>query len=79
MATTVEALYEEALCLSENGRITLAERLIESVEPDAKLLEAQMAVVRQRLEDIESGSVQPVPGPEGLQRVREALLKQSQG
>jgi len=52
--------------------------LIESIEPDAEIVEAQMAVVRRRLDDLESGRLQPFPCPEGLRKVREALLKQSQ-
>ncbi len=74
---TVEALYHEALSLSEESRVALAERLIESIQPDPGVMEAQMTIVRQRLEDLESGKAQPIPGPEGLQQVRERILKRS--
>jgi hypothetical protein len=74
---TVEALYHEALSLSDESRVALAERLIESVQPDPKVMEVQMAIVRQRLEDLERGKAQPIPGPEGLQMVRESILKRS--
>ncbi|HYG36730.1 MAG TPA: addiction module protein [Clostridia bacterium] len=78
MAITFEALYQEALSLSDEGRIALAERLLESVEPDPNLFEAQTVVARQRLTELESGKAQPVSGPEGLRRVREAIEKRSQ-
>ncbi len=78
MTITVEALYEEALCLSHESRLALAERLLGSVPPDPAITEAQVDMARQRLKDIEDGNAQPVPGPERLIRVREAILKRSQ-
>jgi hypothetical protein len=78
MAITVETIYNEALCLSSDGRVALAERLLESVESDPGLLEAQAAIAQQRIEELENGSAQPVPGPEGLKRVRESVRKRSQ-
>ena len=77
MANTVDTLYQEALSLPDDSRIALAERLIESVEPDPNMIEAHMTEVRRRLEDLEIGRVVPVPGPEGLKRVREAVVKHS--
>jgi hypothetical protein len=77
MTTTVQEVFEEALSLSEDSRVALAERLIESVVPAPQIVAEQMEVVRQRIADLESGRVQPVPGPEGLNRVREALLKRA--
>ncbi len=79
MAITVDALYQEALNLTDDSRIALAERLIESVEADPSMIEAHMSLIRQRLDDLESGRVQLVPGSEGLQQVREAVLKRSKG
>jgi hypothetical protein len=77
MPSTVDALYREALTLSHESRVALAERLIESIEPNASVVEAQMVIVRQRLNDLESGSAQPVSGPEGLRAVREAVAKRA--
>ena len=77
MANTVETLYQEALNLPNDSRVALAERLLESVEPDPIMIEAQMTEVRRRLEDLESGRVATVPGAEGLRRVREAVAKRS--
>jgi putative addiction module component (TIGR02574 family) len=75
MAITVDGLYREALCLSNDSRIDLAERLLESLDFDPAAIELQMVTVRRRLEEIETGRVQPIPGPEGLQRVRDAVTE----
>ena len=78
MANTVDAIYKDALSLSEDSRVILAERLIESVAPDPLILREQLAVVRQRLEDLDSGKELEVSGPEAIQLVRTAIKKQSQ-
>ena len=63
--------------LSEDSRVVLAERLLESVTPDPQVVTEQMEIVRRRSADLEAGAVQPVPGPEGLSRVRDTLLKRA--
>ena len=78
MAITIQALYQEALGLSSEGRVALAERLLESVEPDPGLFDAQIALAQQRATELEDGIAQPIPGLEGLKRVRESVLKRSQ-
>ena len=78
MANTVDGIYKEALALSDESRVVLAERLIESVAPDPQILQEQMIVVRQRLDDLDSGKAVAVPGHEAIQRVRAAVTKQSQ-
>ena len=77
MTITVQQVFEEALALSEDSRVVLAERLLESVAPAPQEVGAQMEVVRQRIADLEAGRVRPVPGPEGLERVCEVLLKRA--
>lgn len=77
MTITVQAVFEEALTLSEDSRVVLAERLLESVTPAPQVVAEQMEIVRRRIADLESGCVQPVSGPEGLDRVRETLLKRA--
>lgn len=77
MTTTVQQVFEEALTLSDDSRVALAERLLESVIPAPQVIAEQMSVVRQRIADLEAGRVQPVPGPEGLNRVRETLLRRA--
>ena len=77
MTTTVQQVFEDALTLSEDSRVALAERLLESIALSPQLVAEQMAEVRQRIADLQAGRVQPVPGPEGLHRVRETLLKRA--
>ncbi len=77
MTTTVQQVFEEALTLSDDNRVALAERLIESVAPAPQIVAEHVEVVRQRIADLEAGRVQPVPGPEGLNRVRETLLRRA--
>lgn len=76
MTTTVQQVFEEALTLSDDNRVALAERLIESVAPAPQIVAEQMEVVRQRIADLEAGRVQPCPVG-GLNRVRETLLRRA--
>jgi hypothetical protein len=78
MVTTVDTLYREALGLSNDSRVVLAERLIESVDPDPAVIELHLEIVSQRLKDLDNGTTQSVPGPEGFQRVREAVSRRAQ-
>lgn len=78
MAITVERVFEEALCLSDESRVALAERLIESVVPDKSDFEAQVALAESRDAEMESGDVKGIPGGEALRQVREAILKKAQ-
>lgn len=77
VTSTVQMVFEEARTLLEDSRVALAERLVESVAPATQVVAEQMEVARRRSADLEAGRVQPVPGPEGLNRVREALLKRA--
>lgn len=79
MAITVETLYQQALELSEDNRVDLAERLLESVDPDPTVIEAQSRVAHERLAELESGKVAPIPGPEALRKARESIAKHGQG
>jgi len=75
MAASLEQILEEALGLPDESKLTLAERLIESVSahtPEA--IEArQMAEVHRRIEDVQAGRVALIPGDKALAEVREAL------
>ncbi len=77
MTPTVQQIFEEALTLPEASRLALAERLLESVAPSPHTVADQMTEVRQRITDMEARRVQPVSGPEGLNRVRETLLNRA--
>jgi putative addiction module component (TIGR02574 family) len=66
-------LLEEALRLPERERADLAARLIESLHPTAEedVEPAWSAEIRQRLEDMEQGRVQPVPWSEARRMILE--------
>jgi putative addiction module component (TIGR02574 family) len=70
MPATIEAIFQKALTLSEDNRVWLAERLLESVPANAVVVEAQATVVRRRIAEMDSGRVKAVSGPEILQRIR---------
>ncbi len=73
MSITVEGVLQDALCLTEDSRILLAERLLESVPPDKAILDHQVAVAVGRAHELESGAVKGIPGTEALKRVRESI------
>lgn len=73
MVITFEHLLEEALCLSDEGRVALAERLIASLSPDPLLMGEQLAIARARADDLDEGRVQAIPGEVALGEVRVAL------
>jgi putative addiction module component (TIGR02574 family) len=75
MEITVDRLFEKALCLSGDSRVALAERLIESIDPDTATFEAQLAVARLRADELDAGTVKAIPGDEALARVRESVLR----
>jgi toxin ParE1/3/4 len=57
MSLTLDYVFEEALGLSEENRILLTERLLESIPPDKSIFEAQIAVAQQRGNELESGQI----------------------
>lgn len=77
MATS-EELFREAMTLSPGVRAELAERLIGSLAEDVspEIVSAQLAEVRRRIAEVESGEVELIPGDEVLARAR-GLLKDS--
>ncbi len=77
MPITVDSLLEDALCLSGESRLVLAERLIESVPPDPDIWEEQLAEVALRVAELESGAVQEIEGVEALRQVRESVSQRA--
>ena len=78
MAVTVDRVFEDALCLTEEGRILLAERLLESVPPDKSIFEAQVAVAVGRANEMDTGVVEGIPGADALRQVRETIQRRSE-
>ena len=66
-----------ALALDIDERTILANRLAESLhaESDSDLSEAWTQEIRRRIDDVRSGRVKTVDGPEGLARVRSLVRK----
>jgi putative addiction module component (TIGR02574 family) len=75
MSTTFEDIKEKAAQLSELERAELALALIESLDgpPDADVEEAWRIEVERRLDQIERGEVQLIPGDEVFERLRHRL------
>ena len=74
MATS-EEIFREALALSPEARAELAERLIGSLAEDVspEITSAQLAEVRRRIAEVESGEAELIPGDEVLARARRLL------
>ena len=76
MATT-EEIFRDAVALPRDIRAELTERLIASLAEDIspEITRAQLAEVRRRIAQVESGEVALVPGDEALARVRNLLAE----
>jgi putative addiction module component (TIGR02574 family) len=76
MATS-EEIFHAAMALSPEVRAKLAERLIGSLAEDVspEITSEQLAEVRRRIAQVESGEVELIPGDEVLARVRNLLAQ----
>jgi len=76
MATT-EEIFRDAVALPTDVRAELTERLIASLAEDIspEITRAQLAEVRRRICQVESGEVALIPGDEALARVRNLLAE----
>jgi putative addiction module component (TIGR02574 family) len=76
MATS-EEIFHEAVALPPEARAELTERLIASLAEDvsAEITSAQLAEVRRRIAEVESGKATLIPGDEVLARVRNLLAE----
>ena len=74
MATT-EEIFLDAVALPPDVRAELTERLIASLAQDVspEVTSAQLAEVRRRIAEVESGEAKLIPGDEALARVRNLL------
>jgi putative addiction module component (TIGR02574 family) len=73
MTQPANELLAEALRLPPNDRGELAARLIESLDPttDEDIEGAWSAEIQKRLEELQTGQVQPIPWPEARRRILE--------
>jgi putative addiction module component (TIGR02574 family) len=74
---TTEQIYHDAVALPPAVRAELTERLIASLADDVspEITSAQLAEVRRRIAQVESGEAQLIPGDEALARVRSLLAE----
>lgn len=69
--TTLEA---EALKLSPEDRVLLADHVLASLRSQDEVEEAWGAEVDRRLAEVEAGTVKLIPVEQAIQRARQALL-----
>ncbi len=76
MATS-EEVFRDAVALPPEARAELTERLIASLAEDVspEIASAQLAEVRRRIAQVESGEATLIPGDEALARVRNLLAE----
>jgi len=77
MSISVEKITEAVLSLPSDARARLADRLVESLDPihDSAVREAWATEARSRLQEVESGQVNSIPGDIALQQVRRSIKK----
>lgn len=78
MSIVLEDITEAALSLPSSDRATLADRLLDSLEPGNDqnyISDAWIAEIRRRVKEVRSGKAKLIDGSEGLARVRESLRK----
>lgn len=76
MATS-EEIFRDAMALPPDVRAELTERLVASLAEDVspEITTAQLAEVRRRITQVESGEGALIPGDEALARVRSLLAQ----
>jgi putative addiction module component (TIGR02574 family) len=72
MPASLDQLESDAMLLNEHDRADLVERLVESLasQTDNQVQQAWLQVALRRRDEIRSGQVAAIPGPEGLAMVR---------
>jgi putative addiction module component (TIGR02574 family) len=73
MASKLESVAAEALTLTPEDRVQLADRLIASVFPNQDVEDAWAHEVERRIREIESGRAQLVLAGDAIARARSAL------
>jgi len=77
MEITAEQIIEGALALPADARASLADRLVESLDPaeESRIHGLWSAEAQRRLDDVRSGRVKTIPGEEAMARVRAAIKR----
>ena len=72
MTISVDELATKAMGLSAEARALLAEKLVESLDQES-IREIWLTEVKRRRDEVRSGKVKPIPGPEVMESVRTLL------
>ena len=73
MGAKLDTIEADALMLSEEDRVELAERLLASLSDDDGVAKAWSDEVKRRVAAIESGAMRYVPISEALARAKKAI------
>ena len=71
---SIDEIEAEALKLSPEERVRLAERLLSSVSRGEEVEEAWVVEVERRIADIEAGRATVVPAADAIARARASLM-----
>ena len=72
MTISVDELATKAMGLSAEARALLAEKLVESLDQES-IRDIWLTEVKRRRDEVRSGKVKPIPGPEVMESVRTLL------
>jgi hypothetical protein len=77
MRATLEQLAEQAMTLSVEFRAKLADLLVESLDSVelGRIEQLWVTEAKRRRDEVRSGKVRTVPGPDALRKVRDTLGK----
>lgn len=77
VSTTIEQLAEQAMTLPPESRAKLADLLVESLDSAelGRIEQLWLSEAKRRRDEVRSGKVKTIPGPEGLRRVRDNLKR----
>jgi putative addiction module component (TIGR02574 family) len=73
MGAKLEALEADAMALSEEDRVELADRIMASLSRDEGVDQAWLVEVKRRVAEIESGQMKSSPAEEVIARARKAI------
>ena len=77
MSSTLEQLAEQAMSLSVESRAKLADLLVESLDSVelGRIEQLWVTEAKRRRDEVRSGKVTSISGPEALRKVRDTLKK----
>jgi hypothetical protein len=73
MNPTTDTVFQEAMQLPEDSRMSLVERLIVAMASDRDIESEQVVLAESRLRELRSGTVRGIPVEDVIRDVRESL------